>query len=78
MALEYLFTPLSGFKIRIFKQSNNDTVKIIGYHERMLSLNTSVVYADPFLFVRDDTLYLFYEEMKFRGKGFLVMTKTKD
>lgn len=78
MAFGYLTTPVSGFKIRVFNETDNKTEKIINYHEKTLSFNTSVVFADPFLFVNNGMLYLFYEEMKFRGNGFLVMTKTKD
>lgn len=37
-----------------------------------------MIQADPFLFVKDDTLYLFYESMRNGGKGILQMVKTQD
>lgn len=41
--------------------------------------NASVILADPFLFVKDDTLYLFYEHLtRWFGKGRICMRKTND
>lgn len=36
------------------------------------------IVADPFLFVRDDTLFLFYEYKRMKEKGVLAMVCTKD
>jgi hypothetical protein len=35
-------------------------------------------YADPFLFVHDDFLYLFFEEQEIGGKGYIKAWRTKD
>lgn len=41
--------------------------------------NPTLMRADPFLFVKDGTLYLFYEYMGFsHGAGSIMMTSTKD
>lgn len=43
-----------------------------------LAVNPVVITADPFLFVKDDTLYLFYEEQRgAKGKGIIKMTSTE-
>lgn len=41
--------------------------------------NPKVMQADPFLFVHDDTLFVFYEEMRLDGgHGIISMLSTKD
>ncbi len=41
--------------------------------------NPNLMKADPFLFVKDDTLYLFYEDMGFsHGGGRIMMMMTRD
>lgn len=45
----------------------------------LFDLNASVIIADPFLFVFNDILYLFYEhQTKWFGKGRICMRYTKD
>lgn len=41
-------------------------------------LNPITIVADPFLFVRNDTLYLFYESKKWLSPGVLMMVSTND
>ena len=40
--------------------------------------NPIVIEADPFLFVKDDVLYLFYESKQWRKPGVLKMLSTRD
>lgn len=40
--------------------------------------NPIIILADPFLFVRNEELYLFYEEKRLFSPGVLKMIKTKD
>lgn len=40
--------------------------------------NPVIMQADPFLFVKDDTLFLFYEEMGITGSGVIKMVKTNN
>lgn len=73
------------FKIQILK-SNNNTLDIkyatpllrILHSRNCLSLNPTIIEADPFLFVKDDTLFLFYESKKLFSPGVIKMTCTKD
>lgn len=86
MNLDSILYPVNGFKIHVLKKDvdgdplscQGEIIKTIDYCINGICLNTSLVYADPFLFVSKGFLFLFYEEEKFRGKGFLAMTKTKD
>ena len=61
---------------------NIDSIKIVKTilsSKNFLALNPIVIEADPFLFVKGDTLYLFYEEQRGnKGKGILKMISTKD
>ncbi len=41
-------------------------------------LNPITIEADPFLFVKDGRLYLFYESKRWQGNGVLMMTSTSD
>lgn|SRR5574344_21183 len=46
--------------------------------KNVCGINASIVQADPFLFVKGDTLYLFFELEKSLGVGVISMVKTKD
>lgn len=41
-------------------------------------INPRIIDADPFLFVHNEELFLFYEEKRLNEPGVLKMTKTKD
>lgn len=43
-----------------------------------LQCSTVLMNADPFLFVDNGLVYLFYEELKYKGKGVIRMTSSKD
>ena len=58
---------INGAIIRDFKSELN-----------VLKYNQIVIKADPFLFVHNDKLYLFYEEKKRKTKGYIMMTYTTD
>lgn len=72
------------FKIQLL-ESNRDfdlskarsLLKIMCGKTSLLSEPTSIV-ADPFLFVKQGNLYLFYEDKKLYHKGTISMTKTTD
>lgn len=72
------------FKIQLL-ESNRDfdlskarsLLKIMCGKTSLLNEPTSIV-ADPFLFVKQGTLYLFYEDKKLYHKGTISMTKTTD
>lgn len=51
---------------------------IVDSRNMMLRSNPIDTQADPFLFVYNKELYLFFEEKNCVGKGFLKMTKSKD
>ena len=57
---------------------NQKVVKRINSSRNMFSWSPVVIAADPFLAVKDDRLYLFYEEYHYRGKGVIKMTSTND
>lgn len=72
------------FKIRVYK---TDTLLDFEKYEKIKDVlckkNTffyepRIILADPFLFVKNDTLYLFYEEKKLFHNGVISMVKTKD
>ena len=63
----------------MFNLDDLKIVKSILSSKNFIDLNPIVIEADPFLFVKDDTLYLFYEEQRGnKGKGILKMTSTQD
>ena len=74
------------FKIRLLAGQMSDTwdvKKLRPIHEicnnrHPLSLNPVVIVADPFLFVHQDRLFLFYEEKRNYSNGILRMTCTED
>lgn len=46
--------------------------------ENFFHANPVTIAADPFLFVHNDVLFLFYEELRFCTQGVIKMVKTKD
>lgn len=44
----------------------------------IFKFNQIEIKADPFLFLHNDTLYLFYEEKLRKSKGYIMMTCTND
>ena len=78
-------TPVFNICVGILEEEsmfNLDDLKIVKSilsSKNFIDLNPIVIEADPFLFVKDDTLYLFYEEQRGnKGKGILKMTSTQD
>lgn len=75
---------LEGFDVVLlasndpFSLANSKVVKRINCSRNILSLSPVLIEADPFLVVRDDMLYLFYEEYRYRDKGIIKMTSTTD
>jgi len=71
------------FKIQLFKSKSlfdkNEckSIKIIN-NSKIGLVNPIHIVADPFLFVDNDTLYLFYEQKRLYDGGVIVMTSTKD
>lgn len=61
-----------------FNIRNKKVVNRINSSRNILSWSPVVIAADPFLAVKDDRLYLFYEEYHYRGKGVIKMTSTND
>ena len=53
-------------------------IKRIDSSRNPLSIRPVMIDADPFLVVRDDRLYLFYEELSYGCKGIIKMTSTSD
>lgn len=53
-------------------------IKRVNCSRNVLAWSPVTIMADPFLVVNDETLYLFYEEYKYRGKGILMATSTND
>ena len=62
----------------IFDLSQGLPILRIGCGGPIYSPNPVHIEADPFLFVKDDILYLFYEHKLQRNKGVLNMLFTKD
>jgi len=63
----------------IFDFDRIDIIRTILSSKNIFSTNPIVIEADPFLFVKNDTLHLFYEEQRGnRGKGIIKMTSTQD
>ena len=53
-------------------------IKRINSSRNILAFSPVTIAADPFLVVKDDTLYLFYEEYRYRDKGIIKMISTCD
>lgn len=75
------------FKIRLSCTDNPDNCLYLKTHtlifekhpERQFSkLHPTIVLADPFLFVHNDTLFLFYEKQTYWNPGVIEMVSTKD
>ena len=72
------------FKIRILKSDNINNVggwsqiKDILCDTLLCLKEPTTIVADPFLFIKDDTLYLFYEDKKMYHNGVITMIKTSD
>ena len=61
-----------------FNLRDGNVIKRINSSRNILALSPITIAADPFLVVKDDTLYLFYEEYRYRNKGVIKMTSTRD
>lgn len=53
-------------------------IKRVNCSRNILAFSPVTITADPFLVVKDDTLYLFYEEYRYRDKGIIKMISTND
>lgn len=79
---------LPNFSIRVFEtkidmplfqMNEGNTVLTIKSDTSLFNPNASVILADPFLFVRNGTLYLFYEHLtRWYGTGRICMRSTRD
>jgi len=54
------------------------SIKRVNCSRNVLAWSPVTIMADPFLVVKDETLYLFYEEYRYRGKGVLMAISTTD
>ena len=68
------------FKIQLFTIENGKRQSIlqIKNDKHTLFSEPTVIVADPFLFVHDGYLYLFYEQKKLRHNGTIMMMRTDD
>lgn len=72
------------FKIQIvaaespFEFANGRIIKEVLCDSISKLRKPTTIVADPFLFVKDDTLYLFYEDKKMYRNGVISMISTKD
>ena len=62
----------------IFDLSKGNPIYRIGCGGPFYSPNPVHIEADPFLFAKEDTLYLFYEHKLLRNKGVINMISTTD
>lgn len=62
----------------IFDIFNAKTVHEVKCDRNLLKVDPITIVADPFLFVHNNCLYLFYEKKTFFQHGVLVMEKTDD
>lgn len=79
---------INNFSIRVFEvpaltslftMENGRTVLNIKSETGLFNPNASVIMADPFLFVKNNTLYIFYEHLtRWFGTGRICMRSTKD
>ena len=77
---------IESFKIRLAElQSSNNwdiasskTIKTIPCGKELFSHNPTIIVADPFLFIHNNKLYLFYEQKKHHTPGVLNMVSTED
>ena len=75
--------PIDGFKVRIVEMDSfsfditrgREILRLDGCdHPSLLGFN--LIEADPFLFVYNEKLFLFYESMKYGGRGVINMIST--
>lgn len=72
------------FKIRIektkktFELSSGNIIKEINCSKYSSLMEPTTIVADPFLFVNNETLFLFYEDKRMYKNGVISMTSTKD
>ena len=68
------------FKIQLFTIKNGKATSILRIKNNRYSFfrEPTIIVADPFLFVHNDTLFLFYEQKKLRHDGTIMMTRTDD
>ena len=68
------------FKIQLFTIENGKPQSIlqIKNDRHTLFREPTIIVADPFLFVHNDALFLFYEQKKLRHNGTIMMTRTDD
>ena len=68
------------FKIQLFTVQNGESKSIlqIKNDRHTLFREPTIIVADPFLFVHNDTLFLFYEQKKLRHNGTIMMMQTDD
>lgn len=57
---------------------NRKELKRISCSKNIFSPSPVMIVADPFLVAKDGSLYLFYEEYRYRGRGIIKMTSTND
>ena len=62
----------------VFDLSQSQNLCCIDCDKNCEHIRPYIIYADPFLFVKDDYLYLFYERKKLYEPGLLVMQRTND
>ena len=62
----------------IFNLNKGRSVLRLRTGKGVFDLNPTVIEADPFLFVKDGKLYLFYESKRLKDKGVIKMISTED
>lgn len=72
------------FNVRIYKTKslnhidNYQVIKTILCNKHAIAREPISIVADPFLFVKDDRLFLFYENKTVFHNGYIMMTSTND
>lgn len=68
------------FKIQLFTIENGKAQSILQIKNDRNSAfrEPTIIVADPFLFVHNDTLFLFYEQKKLHRNGTIMMMQTND
>ena len=80
------FRKAECFKIQLLKSTDGNILDVKQYkklHQILCDritvfLEPTMIVADPFLFIHDDILYLFYEHKTFRSHGVIMMSATRD
>lgn len=65
-------------KLDIFDLEKGKTIYDINCLKPYFTLNPVIINADPFLFVHNERLFLFYEEKGLTSSGVIKMTSTND